>query len=211
MILLVCATAIEARPFIDYHQLKKLHKSEFYGVYKGEGMALLISGMGSLKSAFALSDFICKERETGGLFASIINYGIAGCLSDEFSIGAVVEMDKVIKYDPVEFLRPRPGKLFSSSFPDIVLAEPKGNAHVLATSDHPIFAKEDSQRVAKFANFVDMEGYGYAFVSARLGIPIRMVKGISDFAFKQSEQSFRQNVDSCLNKLLSFHISSANR
>ncbi len=210
MIILVFATEIEARPFIDYHDLKKQDKSEFYDLYKGGNISLVITGMGSMKGAFSLSDLIQGETNRGNSITKIINYGIAASLSDKFSIGAVVEMDKVVKYDPVEFSRPKPGKLFSSSFPDIILNEERGGLNILATSDHPIFMKEDSERVAKYANFVDMEGYGYAFVSTHYGIPIRLFKGISDFAFKHSEESFRQNVKTCLEKLLSFHISCAN-
>ena len=210
MILLVFATEIEARPFIDYHDLEKHDKSEFYDLYEGGNIALLITGMGSMKGAFSLSDLIQKETGSGHSITKIINYGIAGCLSDTFSIGAVVEMDKVIKYDPVEFLKPKPGKLFSSSFPDIVINEEGGGSNILATSDHPIFIKEDSERVAKYATFVDMEGYGYAFVARHYGISIRLVKGVSDFAFKHSEESFKQNVKICLDRLLSFHISCAN-
>jgi len=209
MIILVFATETEARPFIDYHGLKKQDKSEFYDLYEEGNISLVITGMGSMKGTFSLSDLIQEETNRGNSITKIINYGIAGSLSDKFSIGAVVEMDKVIKYDPVEFSRPKPGKLFSSSFPDIILNEERGGLNILATSDHPIFMKEDSERVAKYANFVDMEGYGYAFVSTHYGIPIRLFKGISDFAFKHSEESFRQNVKTCLEKLLSFHISSS--
>ena len=209
MILLVFATEIEARPFIDYHDLKKHDRSEFYDLYEGRNIALLITGMGSMKGALSLCDLIQKEMGRDHLTKNIINYGIAGCLSDKFSIGTVVEMDKVIKYDPVEFLRPKPGKLFSSSFPDIVVNEEGGGSNILATSDHPIFVKEDSERVAKYATFVDMEGYGYAFVAKRYDISIKLVKAVSDFAFKHSEESFQQNVKICLDKLLSFHISCA--
>ena len=203
MIILVFATEIEARPFIGYHDLKKQDKSEFYDLYEGGNISLLITGMGSMKGAFSLSDLIQEETNRGNSITKIINYGIAGSLSDKF------EMDKVIKYDPVEFSRPKPGELFSSSFPDIILNEERGGLNILATSDHPIFTKEDSERVAKYATFVDMEGYGYAFVSTHYGIPIRLFKGISDFVFKHSEESFRQNVKTCLEKLLSFHKSSS--
>lgn len=208
MILLVFATATEARPFADYHELKKLDEGKCYEVYEGRNLSLIVTGMGSMKGAFSLSDFIQKKTTRGHSIRKIINYGIAGSLSDRLSIGSVVEMDKVIKYDPVEFSRPKPGKLFSSSFPDIVISEGRGSLNILATSDHPICTRDDSERVAKYANFVDMEGYGYAFVSKHYGIPMQLFKGISDFAYKESEESFRQNVEICLGNLLSFHRSS---
>jgi len=209
VILLVFATEIEARPFIDYHDLKGQDKSEFYDLYEGENVSLLITGMGSMKGAICLSGVIQEKKSGGNCITKVINYGIAGCLSDKFSIGAVVEMDKVIKYNPVEFSKTQPNKYFLSSFPDITINEKRGDMNILATSDHPIFMKDDSERVARYANFVDMEGYGYAFVSRHYGIPIRLLKGISDFTFKRSEASFRQNVNICLEKLLSFHKSCA--
>jgi adenosylhomocysteine nucleosidase len=162
-----------------------------------------------MKGAVCLSDLIQRKKSGGNRITKIVNYGIAGCLSDKFSIGDVVEIDKVIKYDPVEFLKPKPGKLFLSSFPDIIVNERREDANVLATSDHPIFIEEDSKRVARYADFVDMEGYGYAFVASHYNIPIRMLKGVSDFALKHSEEAFKQNVRTCLEKLLIFHKSSS--
>lgn len=209
MVLLVFATETEARPFIDYHDLKKRDKSEFYDLYEAGNISLVITGMGSIKGAVCLSDLIQRKKSGDNRITKIVNYGIAGCLSDKFSIGDVVEIDKVIKYDPVEFLRPKPGKLFLSSFPDIIVNERREDANVLATSDHPIFIEEDSKRVARYADFVDMEGYGYAFVARHYNIPIRMLKGVSDFALKHSEEAFKQNVRTCLEKLLIFHKSSS--
>jgi nucleoside phosphorylase len=50
-----------------------------------------------------------------------------------------------------------------------------------------------------------MEGYGYAFAANSHGIPLQLVKGISDFAYKESEQSFKNTMDRVLEKLLAFH------
>lgn len=207
MIVLAFATEIEARPFINYHHLKKQNKGGSYDLYEKENISLIITGMGSMKGAVCLSDFIQGKKSEDNCITKIINYGIAGCLSDKFSIGDVVEIDKVIKYNPVEFLRTRPNKYFLSSFPDITINEKKGDLNILATSDHPIFNEEDSKGAARYANFVDMEGYGYAFVAEYYNIPIKLIKGVSDFVFKHSEESFLQNVKTCLEKLLSFHTS----
>ena len=205
MIILVFATEIEARPFIDYHGLKRQDGYDLYELYEGGGISLVITGMGSMKGAFSLSDFIRVKKDKKSSITRIINYGIAGSLSEEFPIGAVVEIDKVIKYDSVEFSKDKRGRHFSSSFPDIILNERETAPNILATSDHPIFLKEDSERVAKYANFVDMEGYGYAFICTQYGIPISLFKGISDFTFKHSEDSFKQNVQLALENLLSLH------
>jgi nucleoside phosphorylase len=52
-----------------------------------------------------------------------------------------------------------------------------------------------------------MEGYGYAFAAGCYNIPIQLIKGVSDFVFKHSEESFKQNVKTCLKKLLTSHTS----
>lgn len=207
MILLAFATEIEARPFIEYHHLKNQNKRERYDVYEEGNISLIITGMGSIKGAVYLFDLIHNKRREGIHIAKIINYGIAGCLSDKFSIGNVVEIDRVIKYNPVELSKTKPNKYFLSAFPDITINEKKVDITILATSDHPVFNKEDSEKIAEHAHFVDMEGYGYAFVAKHYTIPIKLLKGISDFVFKQSEESFKKNVKTCLENLLSFHTS----
>jgi len=209
MMLFVFATEIEAEPFIDYHGLKKRDISGPYGLYEKGAISLIITGMGSVKGAVYLSDLIQRKENEGNCIKKIINYGIAGCLTDKFCIGDIVEIDKVIKYNTVEFSRPKPTRYFLSSFPDIIINEKEGDLNILATGDHPIFIKEDSKGAARYADFVDMEGYGYAFVAKYYNIPITLIKGISDFAFKQSEEAFKQNVGKCLSKLLSFHISTS--
>jgi adenosylhomocysteine nucleosidase len=205
MILLAFATKIEAQPFIEYHSLTKQNTSSLYDVYGGGNISLIITGMGALKGAVYLSEIIQQRKLTGHPITEIINYGVAGCVCDTFCLGEVIAVDKVIKYDPVEWSKPKPNKYFSSSFPDITLTLKGKDITILATSDHPIFTDVDAQRVAQHAHLVDMEGYGYAFAANGHGIPIQLVKGISDFAYKDSEKSFKNKMESVLKKLLSFH------
>ncbi len=205
MILLVCATELEARPFIEYHNLKKQSGSSAYQFYETGSSGLVVTGMGSVKGALYLSEIIGQKQQSGATIATIVNYGIAGSLTDTWSIGDVVEIDKVIKYSAHEFAREKPGKHFLSSFPEIILNTTDTEPNVLATSDHPVFNKEDSRNAARYAQFVDMEGYGYAFAANHHTIPIKIFKGISDYTFKESEDSFKKNVHRTLDNLLSFH------
>ena len=208
MILLAFATMIEAQPFIDYHRLTRQHTSSLYTVYEGDNISLIITGMGALKGAVYLSEIIQQKKLTGHPVTEVINYGVAGCVCDTLSLGEIVVVDKVIKYDSVEFSKPQPNKYFSSSFPDITLTLKRKDITILATSDHPIFTEDEAHRVAQHAHLVDMEGYGYAFAAHGHGIPIQLVKGISDFAYKESEQSFKKIMKRVLKELLSFHRTS---
>ena len=206
MILLVFATKIEARPFIEYHDLTLDSASDAYELFKGKGLSLVVTGMGSLRGTVHLSDVLQERKRRGEQVTEIVNYGVAGCVSDKFSIGDVVEIDKVVKYDPVEFSKPTPDKHFLSSFPDITINMKEHMTAVLATSDHPVFTEEDTRRVAQYAHLVDMEGYGYAFAARHYGVPIRLLKGVSDFTWKESEKAFRDDVKLSLERLLSFHV-----
>ena len=205
MILLAFATTIEAQPFIDYHSLTRQHTSSSYTVYGGDTISLIITGMGALKGAVYLSEIIQQRKLAGHPVTEVINYGVAGSVCDTLALGEIVVVDKVIKYDPVEFSKPQPDKYFSSSFPDITLTLKKKDRTILATSDHPVFTEDDAHRVAQNAQLVDMEGYGYAFAAHGHEIPIQLVKGISDFAYKESEQSFKKTMGRVLQELLSFH------
>jgi adenosylhomocysteine nucleosidase len=207
MMLLVFATELEAQPFIDHHRLRRLDDHHPCPTYEGEGILLIISGMGFLQGAVALSQILQRYEKGENSITRVINYGIAGALTERFSLGEVVCVDRAVKYNPVEFSKTRFNKFFSSAFPEIRLTEQAENAVVLATSDHPILTEDDARLAARYAHLVDMEGYGYAFVAGAHGIPIQLIKGISDFARKESEDSFRRQVKRTLDALLAYHIS----
>lgn len=207
MMLLVFATELEAQPFIDHHRLKCLDEPHPCPAYAGDGILLIISGMGFLKGAVALSQVVQRHENSGNAITRVINYGIAGALTERFSLGEVVCVDRVVKYNPLEFTKTRFNKFFASAFPEISLTGQAEKAVVLATSDHPILTEDDARLAARHAHLVDMEGYGYAFVAGAHGIPIQLIKGISDFARKESEESFRKQVKRTLDALLAYHIS----
>jgi len=137
MILLVCATELEARLFIEYHKLKKQGGAADYHFYEMEDCSLVVTGMGSMKGALYLSEVIQQKQRSGVSISKIVNYGIAGCLTDAWSIGDVVEIDRVIKYSAHEFAREKPVSHFLSSFPEITLNTTEHEPNILATSDHP--------------------------------------------------------------------------
>lgn len=207
MMLMVFATELEAQPFIDHHRLRRIEAHQPCPVYEGGGLLLIISGMGFLKGAVALSQILQTLEKSENPITRVINYGIAGSVTGRFSLGEVVPVDRVVKYNPVEFTKTRFNKFFASAFPEIRLTEEAADAVVLATSDHPILTEDDAGRAARHAHLVDMEGYGYAFVAGTYGIPIQLIKGVSDFARKESEDSFRKQVQRTLDSLLAYHIS----
>jgi len=137
MMLLVFATELEAQPFIDYHRLLCLDQQYPCPAYAGDGILLIISGMGFLKGAVALSQVVQRHENSGNAINRVINYGIAGSLTGRFSLGEVVSVDRVVKYNPVEFTKTRFNKFFASAFPEIGLNERSEGEVVLAPATIP--------------------------------------------------------------------------
>ncbi|WP_345709846.1 hypothetical protein [Kitasatospora paranensis] len=51
--------------------------------------------------------------------------------------------------------------------------------------------------MALTADLVDMEGYAIATVAGRAGVPVRLVKHVSDEAGDGAARSWRESVDGC--------------
>jgi adenosylhomocysteine nucleosidase len=72
---------------------------------------------------------------------------------------------------------------------------------VLATGD--LFVAEESarQRLAERAHLVDMEGYAVASAALAAGVPVRLVKHVSDEAGEGAARTWRESVDGCAQAL----------
>ena len=133
------------------------------------GLRLVITGVGKTAAAVATTRAILEERPS-----EVINVGSAGALRDGltgvFEIGTVVNHDisgdaiRALGLDPRDVLELRP------------------SSTVLATGD--VFVSEPSvrERLSQRAHLVDMEGYAVAYAAAELGVPVRLVKHVSDNA-----------------------------
>jgi adenosylhomocysteine nucleosidase len=137
--------------------------------YVPQGLRTVITGLGKTAAAVATTRAILQARPS-----LVVNAGSAGalrdCLSGEFEIGTVLNHDmnadaiRALGYDPRESLNIGPS--------DIVLAS--GDVFV---TDSLI-----RDRLALQAHLVDMEGYAVAYACHELGVPLRMVKHVSDQA-----------------------------
>ena len=52
----------------------------------------------------------------------------------------------------------------------------------LASGDHFVSSTAERNRIVKLAELVDMEGFAVAWVGERLGIPVTLLKQVSDQA-----------------------------
>ncbi len=81
----------------------------------------------------------------------------------------------------------------------IAVGDPKGPT--LATGDLFVSDPVARERLARSADLVDMEGYALATAARLAGVPIRLVKHVSDEAGAGADRTWRESVDGCAREL----------
>lgn len=139
--------------------------------YVPTGLEVVVTGMG--KTHAALETARALARDTAGL--TVLNIGTAGALraglSGLFLPGTVINHD--LSADALRAL---------GADPEEVLVVPGGDGTVLASGD--VFVTDPVVRdaLAQRAHLVDMEGYAVTLACARFGVPVELVKHVSDSA-----------------------------
>jgi adenosylhomocysteine nucleosidase len=133
------------------------------------GLRTVVTGVGKAAAAVATTRAVLEERPT-----QVVNVGSAGALRDGltgvFEIGTVVNHDmngdavRALGLDPRDVLRVGPAET------------------VLASGDVFVTDPEVRSRLSRRAHLVDMEGYAVAYAAAELGVPVTLVKHVSDNA-----------------------------
>ncbi|MDH6224874.1 MULTISPECIES: nucleosidase [Streptomyces] len=155
----------------------------------GSGAPVLLTGMGKVNAAAALAGVLGR----GVLPREIVNLGTAGALRPGWTGTHVIA--RVIQHDlDSRLLAGLTGEVYGAP---ITLAEDDGDGPVLATGD--TFVSDDAarDRLAGQAALVDMEGYALASVAQRFGVPIRLVKHVSDDAGDGAARTWRESVAAC--------------
>lgn len=162
------------------------------------GLPVVITGVGKTRAA-ALVARALSERPG---ITEVVNIGTAGALRDGLSglhlPGAVFNHElsadalRVLGYDPMEWLQ-----------------VPGGSDVVLASGDVFVTDPAVRSRLAKVAHLVDMEGYAVAWTCHTFGLPVRLVKHVSDDA-DEGAMSWSDVVDASARVLgdwLAAHVS----
>ena len=133
----------------------------------------LVTGVGKVRAATATTWAAMAHRPS-----LILNVGTAGALRPgDLAAGLVHEIGTVLQHDVNGRAIAR--LVGSDPSPRIELGD---SGVVLATGDRFISSPQDRDALAEQAHLVDMEGYAVAASATRLGIPVRLVKTISDDA-----------------------------
>ncbi|MEU7026039.1 nucleosidase [Streptomyces sp. NPDC046275] len=154
-------------------------------------LPVLLTGMGKVNAATALATVLGRGTRP----SEIVNLGTAGALRPGWTgthvVGTVLQHD----FDG-ELLASLTGETYGAP-----IALPAGGDVVLATGDAFIADETSRARLAARAALVDMEGYALASAAALAGVPLRMVKHVSDEAGEGAARSWRESVAECARAL----------
>jgi adenosylhomocysteine nucleosidase len=152
MILVVAATSAEA-------------------AYVPDGVEVVVTGLGKTAAAVETTRAL-TGRDLHDL--TVVNLGTAGALRDGLEgvheVGVVLNHDmnadavRALGYDPRERLTVGPSEV------------------VLASGDVFVTDPQLREVLAREAHLVDMEGYAVAYACQAFGVPVRLVKHVSDNA-----------------------------
>jgi nucleoside phosphorylase len=137
------------------------------------GVDVVITGIGKVAAATVTTEALLARR--AGAEHTVYNVGTVGSLRDGqdglFLPSTVLNHDinadaiRAVGYDPHD-----------------VIHIDGGDGSVLASGDTFVTDPEVRRRLAARAQLVDMEGYAVAYACERYGVPVRLVKHVSDQA-----------------------------
>jgi adenosylhomocysteine nucleosidase len=153
--------------------------------YVPAGVEVVVTGMGKTAAAVATARALARMNNLDDV--QVINVGTAGALKDGLEglhePGTVLNHDinadaiRALGYDPHERL-----------------VVPSGDGTVLASGDVFVTDPAVRARLALTADLVDMEGYAVAYAAQQFGVPVHLVKHVSDNA-DESALDWPQLVD----------------
>ncbi|MGW0085086.1 nucleosidase [Streptomyces sp. NPDC003393] len=155
--------------------------------YLDTSLPILLTGMGKVNAATTLAAALAG----GPLPSKVINLGTAGALCPGLTgthlIGTVIQHD--LDSDTLLTLT---GETYGTP-----LTVGDGSGPTLATGDSFINDEAARTRLAVHAPLVDMEGYALATAAQRAGVPLQIVKHVSDDAGEGAAGTWRETVADC--------------
>lgn len=148
-----------------------------------EGVPLLLTGIGTITAAMRLTAELTTARERGSLPSRVINVGTAGAVRD--GMAGVYEVNQVFQHD---FYLDDISGIDKHLLPRVINLKTTGVLPEagLATGDMFVSDSMTRERLAQDAALVDMEGYALAAVCHEFGIPVTLLKQVSDDANEDS-------------------------
>jgi adenosylhomocysteine nucleosidase len=157
------------------------------------GFDRLVTGPGKLQATYALTRALDATP-----YEEVVVVGTAGAIDARLD-ASVYEISAALQHDVTDI----DGIVGQHvSLPAIVELDGDRDGVTIATGDHFV---DDSEAVAVIrplgAGLVDMETYAYIWVAQRFGVPIRVLKAVSDRAQDGAITDWRTTVTACSHQL----------
>lgn len=137
------------------------------------GFDRLLTGVGKLKAAYALTRAL-----DAGTYDEIVVVGTGGAIDPELEAG-VYDVVATVQHD----VKDLDGIIGQHVQMPTRVELSASDGIVIATGDHFV---DDAEAVTVIhglgARMVDMESYAYAWVAEQFGVPLRILKAVSDRA-----------------------------
>ena len=167
--------------------------------YLDSGLPVLLTGMGKVNAATAVASALAGAVRP----AAVVNLGTAGALKPGWS--GTHEVRSVLQHDlDSAVLHSLTGETVGAPLDldlgldlDTAAAAPSATGPVLATGDLFVSDEPARLRLAEHADLVDMEGYAVAAAARSTGVPVRLIKHVSDEAGEGAAKTWRESVDAC--------------
>ena len=145
-------------------------------------LPILFLGVGKVNAAVRMAETLATARPS-----VVINIGTAGGLVS--GVDGIHEIGTVLQHDlNDDVLFALVNRYFGAP---IVL----GDGPTLATGDVFVTDSEVRRELAARAQLVDMEGYSVVVAAQRAGVPVRLIKLVSDEANEESVMTWSDTVE----------------
>ena len=149
-------------------------------------LPVLVTGPGKVHAGVAVAAALASSRPT-----CVINLGTAGALRD--GLAGVHEIHTVRQHDfDSDGIRALINRDYGT--PIRLDSGDARNPVVLATGDRFVADSEVRRQLSRDAHLVDMEGYAVAWAARTAGIPVRLVKLVSDDASEDAGRTWAETV-----------------
>jgi nucleoside phosphorylase len=145
MLIISAALYSEAKPFIEFFNLKKDLSFSSFQVFRKEDTSLYITGTGPMEAAIVTSSFLTREAPAAkDLF---LNVGICGSRRKNLPLGTPVLCNKLIELET--------GRTY---FPDVLYAHPFMEGSIITSAHRQTLSSGETAPSAEATlSFADME------------------------------------------------------
>jgi adenosylhomocysteine nucleosidase len=181
MKLMIMATFIEAKPFIELMPFTILNQTPF-PTFQHEDMILVISGMGKVNAAMATTYGYINYRPN-----HVLNFGAAGATGLLASLGEIYQVGTAIEYDGFDLKTGMPPTYTPKTLPGFQTA-------TIATQDIPVIEKKHRVTVSVSAALVDMEASAIIQACQKFQARCHLFKFVTDTPNHPCEGDIRKHI-----------------